>query len=127
MIAIQSVACATPLRISKPVGVCGQELSTMIQKADALVPPVTRQVLELHQAPGLQLLQPHRDIGAGEAEPGDDFIRVEGAVGEEKQGIDLPHLPVDASTGAHFTEMENEGGGGGGQVHEHQYVQELLK
>ena len=40
----QSVACATPSRISNPAGVCIHELSTMIQNADSVVPPATSTV-----------------------------------------------------------------------------------
>ena len=43
-IAHQSVAWATPSRISKPTGVCIHELSAMIQKADRVVPPATSTV-----------------------------------------------------------------------------------
>ena len=44
MIAIQSVACATPSRISNPAGVCIHEFSTRIQNADIVVPKATRKV-----------------------------------------------------------------------------------
>ena len=40
----QSVAWATPSRISKPAGVCIQEFSAMIQKAETVVPKATRKV-----------------------------------------------------------------------------------
>ena len=43
-IASQSVAWATPSRISNPAGVCIHELSARIQKADAVVPTATRTV-----------------------------------------------------------------------------------
>ena len=44
MIAHQSVAKATPSRISKPAGVCIQEFRTRIQKALIVVPKATRKV-----------------------------------------------------------------------------------
>ena len=44
MMANQSVACATPSRISKPAGVCIQLLRTRIQKALIVVPKATRNV-----------------------------------------------------------------------------------
>ena len=43
----QSVACATPPRISNPAGVCSHELSTTIQNADSLVPPATSTVASM--------------------------------------------------------------------------------
>ena len=43
-IAHQSVAWATPSRSSNPCGVCIQLFSTMIQKADIVVPKATRTV-----------------------------------------------------------------------------------
>ncbi len=43
-IAHQSTAWATPSRISKPAGVCIQEFSASIQKADSVVPKATRKV-----------------------------------------------------------------------------------
>ena len=42
--ASQSVAWATPSRISNPAGVCIHELSARIQKADAVVPMATSTV-----------------------------------------------------------------------------------
>ena len=44
IIAHQSTAWATPSRISKPAGVCIQEFSASIQKADSVVPKATRKV-----------------------------------------------------------------------------------
>jgi hypothetical protein len=52
MIAIQSVACATPSRISKPAGVCIQEFSTRIQKALIVVPTATSTVAPVCTQPG---------------------------------------------------------------------------
>ena len=45
--ASQSVAKASPLRISKPTGVCIQELSARIQKADSVVPKATATVAKV--------------------------------------------------------------------------------
>lgn len=89
--------------------------------------PVAGEVLELHEAPVLQLLETHGDVGAGEAEEGDDLVGVERTLGEEEERVDLADRAVDAPAGAHLAEVQDEGGGGGGEVHVHQYIQEFLK
>ena len=55
MIAHQSVAKATPSRISKPAGVCIHEFRTRIQKADIVVPKATRKVAVVCSQPGTRL------------------------------------------------------------------------
>ena len=52
MMASQSVACATPSRISKPAGVCIHEFSTRIQNALIVVPNATRTVASVCSQPG---------------------------------------------------------------------------
>ncbi len=63
-------------------------------------------VLQLHQPPGRQLLQPHAHIGARAAQLLGDLVGVQGLLGQEQQGVDPgdgsadpPRLPISPSGG----------------------------
>ena len=61
----------------------------------------------------LQLLQPGRDVGAGEAEVVNDLLGMERVIGEIEQSVDLCDRAVDAPMRAHFSPMKDEGLGRG--------------
>ena len=62
----------------------------------------------MHQPPGLQLFEPHADIGARERQALGNLIGIDRARGEKDQRIDLPDSAVDSPAAAHFAKMRNK-------------------
>ena len=61
------------------------DLPDVVRRGEVLA-PVARPVLEPHQVPGLQLLEAHADVGAGDAEPLDDVLGVQRLLGDDTAG-----------------------------------------
>ena len=78
-----------------------------------MIAPIAAEVHQADQPPALQLAQARAHIGAGDLERLDDLLGVHRPPGDEEQGVDLRHGPVDAPAGAHFAPMQDEARNGG--------------
>lgn len=73
-----------------------------------LVAAVTEHVDDLHQSPGLQLLQTRTDIGTRHPQGLGDFLRVQRPGVEVEEGVDLRHRAVHAPARPHLAPVEYE-------------------
>ncbi|MCY1226599.1 hypothetical protein D9M72_388390 [compost metagenome] len=69
---------------------------------------VARVVAQVHEAPGLQLLQAHAHVGARELQQLGDLVGIERALRQKDQRVDLPDGAVDAPLAAHLAEVGDE-------------------
>jgi hypothetical protein len=76
---------------------------------DEMVAPVALDMNPADDPVALQLLEPGRDVGAGEAELVDDLVGGEGTVRQIEQSMHLRDRAVDAPIGPHLPPVEDEG------------------
>jgi hypothetical protein len=80
-----------------------------------MLPPVAEHGDAAHDAPALQLTQASADVGTRDGKGPRDFLRRDGPVRKEQQGVDLRDRAINAPAGTHFSPMEDELLGGGGE------------